>query len=420
MTEHFDNPTAGPARVAAEGRGRRRWVGLVAVLAAAVLIAGACSDSSDSSDGASATTEAAAAPENFSFPGPYPVGRTELTLGDRKVWVFYPADPSGIASAERLATYSSIEIFPEALKAIAPPQLVQDIPLDAYRDAPASTEGPFPVVIHSHGALDHALLASRHLRQLASWGFVAAGPEYPESDLAASALEQRGEVDRVDVQARVLALLEAQNATGSLAGTMDLDRLAAEGLSAGGGAALRFAARPEVKTVIARVPVPPVDVPVEVADDRAARAAAALEAYKTTAPPSKPSMVITGEIDAVIPLTSVEATFAWLAAPKRFAVVKNAGHNSFTDFCAPIQQLGGLAQFAGQIAVPEQLLILGSDGCLPENLDAEKAYDIIDHLTVAQLRNVFGIDAAQAAASLERSYLDEQFPGALARYEYVP
>ncbi len=279
MTEHFDNPTAGPARVAAEGRGRRRWVGLVAVLAAAVLIAGACSDSSDSSDGASTTTEAAA-PEDFSVPGPYPVGRTELTLGDRKVWVFYPADPSGIASAERLATYSSIEIFPEALKAIAPPQLVQDIPLDAYRDAPASTEGPFPVVIHSHGALDHALLASRHLRQLASWGFVAAGPEYPESDLAASALEQRGEVDRVDVQARVLALLEAQNATGSLAGTMDLDRLAAEGLSAGGGAALRFAARPEVKTVIARVPVPPVDVPVEVAEDRAARAAAALEAYK--------------------------------------------------------------------------------------------------------------------------------------------
>ena len=151
----------------------------MAALAAVTLIAGACSDSSDSSDGATATTEAAAAPEDFSVPGPYPVGRTELTLGDRKVWVFYPADPSGVASAERLATYSSIEIFPEALKAIAPPQLVQDIPLDAYLDAPASTEGPFPVVIHSHGALDHALLASRHLRQLASWGFVAAAPGVP-------------------------------------------------------------------------------------------------------------------------------------------------------------------------------------------------------------------------------------------------
>ncbi len=426
MTEHVD-ATTGRAGVTPSAR-RRRWVALVAALAAVTLIAGACSDSSDSSDGATATTEATASPEDFSVPGPHPVGRTILDLGDRRVWVFYPADPAGLSGAERLTTYSSLEVFPEALKAIAPAQLVQDIPIDAYVDAPASTEGPFPVVLHSHGSSGHAALTSRHLQQLASWGFVGAAPEYPERDLAANALGQQARADDTDVQRRALALLREQDASGLLAGTMNFDQLAAEGHSVGGGAALRFASEPEVTTVIGQAPVAPVDIDVpeelsgdENADARAAFVTQALDgAYAAATPPDKPSMLLAGEFDQAIPLASIEKTFSWLAPPKRFAVIKNAGHFSFGDFCKPIQDLGGVTQFAGQIPVPERVLRAGSDGCVPENLDAEKAYDVIDHLTVAQLRNVFGIDAAQAAASLERSYLDEQFPDTLAQYEYVP
>jgi len=423
MTEQFVTTDAVATR---RGRPGRRWFALGGALVVLVLVAAACGGSSET--GATATTEASAAPVNFSVPGPYPVGRTVLPMGDRQVWVFYPADPAGTASVEKLTKYSSIEVFPEALKAVAPPQLVQDIPIDAYRDALASTAGPFPVVIHSHGVSGHAALASRHLNLLASWGFVGAAVEYPERDLAANALGQQKQADDVAIQGRTLALLTEQNGTGPLAGIMNLDLLAAEGHSAGGSAALRFAADPAVKTVIGQAPGAGVRIEVPEAltgeanaEARAAFVTQALDAaYASTPPPDKPSMIIAGELDAIIPLTSIEKTFAWLAPPKRFAVIKNAGHFSFGDFCEPIQTLGGVTQFARQIPVPEGVLQSADDGCLPSNLEAETAYGVIDHLTVAQLRNVFGIEAPQAAASLERSYLDQQFPGTLAQYEYKP
>ena len=117
---------------------------------------------------------------------------------------------------------------------------------------------------------------------------------------------------------------------------------------------------------------------------------------------------------------SIRAISDWLKPPKRLAVLKGAGHNAFTDLCTPIRAQGGLLQYSGKLPAPDQLLRLGEDGCLPTNLDPELGYRLINHLTVAQLRNVFGIDAAQAQASLEQSYLDQEFPGTLARYTYAP
>ncbi len=40
-------------------------------------------------------------------------------------------------------------------------------------------------------------------------------------------------------------------------------------------------------------------------------------------------------------------------------------------------------------------------------------WGLIDHLTVAQLNQVFGIDPDVATASLDPDYLDETFPGLL-------
>jgi predicted dienelactone hydrolase len=125
-------------------------------------------------------------------------------------------------------------------------------------------------------------------------------------------------------------------------------------------------------------------------------------------------------VDETIPLTDIEAAFEWLARPKRFAVIAGAGHNSFTDLCGPIRAQGGLMQYSGRLPVPDGLLRRGEDGCTPANIDPEVAYRLINQLTVAQLRDVFGIDAEVAAVSLEQDWLDELFPGALARYTYEP
>jgi predicted dienelactone hydrolase len=413
----------------ATGRRDRRRTGLVALIIVLALTGAACSSSDDASTsggGDVTEPEAVVAPVDYSQRGPYPVGTTVLDLDDRRVYVFYPADPAATATADAVEGYSSSIGFPEDVLPLVPEELIQDIPLDAYRDPAPSPDGPFPTVIHSHGAGDHAAFASQHFEHMASWGFVTASPEHIERDLAASTLNRTVRGDDVAVLRATLGLLREQNEAGPLAGSMNLDQLAAAGLSAGGSAALRFAYDPEVVTVIGRAPAPGVsiEIPDDISADAEARRAYVADAlptaYATTPPPDKPSMLIAGEVDGTIPLANIEAAFDWLAPPKRFAVIAGAGHNSFTDLCGPIRAQGGLMQFSGRLPVPDGLLRRGEDGCTPADIDPEVAYRLIDQLTVAQLRDVFGIDAEVAAASLEQDWLDELFPGALARYTYEP
>ena len=77
-----------------------------------------------------------------------------------------------------------------------------------------------------------------------------------------------GDQDVTDLR-HTYALLQQQNASGLLAGSMSLQTVAAEGHSAGGGAALAFAQDPEVSTVIGLAPASPV----QSADDARRRSA---------------------------------------------------------------------------------------------------------------------------------------------------
>ena len=60
--------------------------------------------------------------------------------------------------------------------------------------------------------------------------------------------------------------------------------------------------------------------------------------------------------------------------------------------------------------------MLADDGCTDGYLDPATAYRVIDHLAVAQLRWVFGLDPTDA--SLTTEYVESLFPGALSRYEF--
>ena len=54
---------------------------------------------------------------------------------------------------------------------------------DAYRGVPVSTDGPFPVVLFSHGASSFRLQSTALTTHLASWGFVVVSPDYFERGL---------------------------------------------------------------------------------------------------------------------------------------------------------------------------------------------------------------------------------------------
>ena len=379
---------------------------LLAIVLSAVLAVGvaAC--------GSSSTTSSAAEPVDFSKPGPYSVGITTFDMGDRIAYVFYPADQGRLGEGTKVTSYSSGDAFPAALRAAIPKELIQEVPINATKDAPVATDGPFPILIHSHGFGGYPQFASQHLIQIASWGFVAAAPDHIERDLAANSLGKvvRSEQDVEDLR-NVLKRLEKENASGIFKGALNLDQVAAEGHSAGGGAAGKFAYDPAVKTFIGQAPVAPLKLAA------GASGTDILAAYATNPPPAKPTMIIAGEVDATIPLAGVKQEFDWLAPPKRLAVLAKAGHNAFTDICAPIRAQGGLMQYSGKLPAPDNLLKLGEDGCTNANLDTATGYSIINQLTIAQLRYVFGIDKSDV--SLSSDYLNSMYPGVLAQYTYV-
>ncbi|CAB4557899.1 unannotated protein [freshwater metagenome] len=379
-------------------------LGVLALCFMVIAGAAACGGSSSKSS----TSE----PIDFSKPGPYSVGITTFDMGDRIAYVFYPADPARLNEGTKVTSYSSGDAFPAALRAAIPKELVQEVPIDATKDAPVATDGPFPVLIHSHGFGGYPQYASQHLIQVASWGFVAAAPDHIERDLAANSLGKvvRGEQDVEDLR-NVLKRLEKENSSGIFKGALNLDQVGAEGHSAGGGAAGKFAYDPAVKTFIGQAPVPPLSLA------SGATAADRSAAYAATPPPNKPTMIIAGEVDLTIPLAGVKQEFDWLAPPKRLAVLAKAGHNAFTDICAPIRAQGGLMQYSGKLPAPDNLLKLGEDGCTNDNLDTATGYAIINQLTIAQLRFVFGIDKTDA--SLSADYLNSTYPGVLAEYTYV-
>ncbi len=415
-----------PIAMAARPAPRTTLLGL-SVVAVVVLLAGACAKDTGTATGpvtsgvtaGSVPGTVPAAPVNYSKPGPYPVGMQRLTMGATKVVVFYPATKDGLDKLTHVTSYSSGEAFDATLRQTVAglvPEFVQDIPIDAYQDAPINAEGPFPVVIHSHGFGGFYLFASQHFEQEASWGFVVAAPDHISRDLTAAAggkIVTDGDPDVTDLT-NTLDLLTQQNAsaTSPLKGGLDTQVVGAEGHSAGGRASYLFAAKtPQVKAWIGQAPSAPVrfdrsDTTLS-AEEQLAKRKELLAAAPVL---GKPSMIVAGEKDSVIPLPGIQAQYDWMQPPKRMMVVKNSGHAGFLDVCKPIRAQGGLQKYSDKLPTFAPLFKLGDDGCGADNVDPVLAYAFINHVMIAQYRYVFGEDTSDV--SLGKAYLEKTFPEA--------
>jgi dienelactone hydrolase len=400
---------------------------LLALVLLAAVVAG-CTDGDDAggsgggAPGNGAPEEVAAAePQDFSGRGPYTVGQLDLQLdADHTVAVFYPVDEVP-ADAEPYS-YSGETIFGPTISNLLPGALSDTITVpDTYVEAPPSADGPFPVVLHSHGFSGNLRFGNRHNAAVASWGYVvAAGHERLEDGHHAPL----GVVDggeRPDEFLDSDQLIDALDllASSELADVADTEQVAAEGHSAGGSASGTAAYDERVDLWIGQAPGTPLEpdtdlTPFQDEDGEGVDQAALLEA---TDPPEVPALIIAAEGDTVVELDRVEGTYEWLAGPKRLAVLADSGHAVFVDPCLPIREEGGLSSFVEGLGLDPAdvpLVELGENGCLPEDTDPEQVWRVIDHLTVAQLEEVFGDEPAVGTASLERGYLDETFPEALA------
>ncbi len=417
------------------------------VLAVAVALgAAACSDDGEGAEGdeTATTTEATFAPASdadpadFSGRGPYAVGQVDLHLdADHVVAVFYPVDPGTVPSDAEAYSYSGEDILDPAISAILPGALSGTVaPPDTWVGLPASGDGPFPTVLHSHGFSGNVRFGNQHNAAVASWGYVVAAVDHPERGLAAilasflaGGADDGERPDEYLDSDQLIAALDLLADTDELvdsplAGAIDTERVATEGHSAGGSASGTAAYDPRVDLWIGQAPGTPLEPGAdlaafteEVGTDGQTRPQLDVAALLgATSPPEVPSLIIAAEGDTVIPLDRVEQTYAWLDSPKRLAVIAGSGHAVFVDPCVPIRAEGGLSRFVENLGLnPDDvpLVELGENGCLPSDTDPEQVWGLINHLTVAQLNQVFQIDTDVATASLDPTYLDATFPGLL-------
>jgi predicted dienelactone hydrolase len=428
----------GSPALSKEGAMRHRtssvsWLALGATVLLVVAASACAADDNDMSapDPTSAPTEAV----DFSVRGPFAVGVTELDA-EPPVLVCYPAD-RGAVPEDAVAFRYTAEDHWGRFVGILTDQLRADFGFEveeAWRDIPASEQGEFPLVVLSHGAAMSRFGYSSHGAHLASWGYIVAIPRQAARDVEA-AIAAGGdtasivEADLEVIDRTIASLTSETGRSGSvLEDRVALDQIAVAGHSAGGAEALLSAYRSDVDTSIAIAPMPP--VPEDAAGDHqiveegwygfdTAVGEFDFGAYlASTEPPAKPSLIVFAQNDLLYPVEDARAVFDWLPSPKRFAVLADTGHFVFVDSCERSQEAGGSEAVAAALGMdPEsQEMRYIENGCSPADAPVVEVTALWNHLTVAHLRSVFDDDSASAEASLDATYLNQRFPGALADY----
>lgn len=375
---------------------RRRTAAALAALALLTPLAACSSDGSDSSEGPSgsgsgseATTTTVAedlgTDAAYAERGPDEVGTTSFALEDgRRVVAWYPA--TAAAADQPTESFDIASLLSPTLQEKIPADKRPLYDIDAHPGADAATDGPYPVVLFSHGYAGFPEQSAELVTHLASWGFVVVAPDHVERSLSGLlGIGAQGvpklEDPEVLSQSLDAALAEAEAEDSPLHELLDVDRVAVAGHSAGAGATYRTAtSEPRIKAFIAY------SIGLGGGPDG--------EGAEPPPVPEVPGMVMAGTGDETIPFEASEAVFDGMAAPKYFVSIEGAGHLVFADLCLIGKDLGGLAGLIAEVGLelPEQFSRLASDGCADDDLDPTKAFGAIDHLSVAFLRSTFGID----------------------------
>lgn len=384
------------------GSSRRRGAALVAGLVIAIVAAGCSSGSSSESGGHSDGGAVAGSKPAYAERGPYAVGVTTLSLPDRKVEVYYPAK-AGSTDGRPDATYVQTDPIPASVLAGLPQvpagvDLTMKIP--AVRDVSVATDGPFPLVIFSHGAGGWRGVYGSPLSGIASWGFVVASTDYAEYGLLAqfSGGVSGGAARTAAVHAAATGTIDLMTNENDAAQSrfhdaIDATKVGAIGHSAGGGTMFGLLDDPRVGAIVGWAPVGP----------------------KAPVTSHTPTMVIGGQKDIAITPASATRTYDALLPPKRLVEIGDMGHNAFSDACLAIRSgtdLIGIAKQLG-IGIPDALLNLGRNGCEKGALDTKEGWRIIQHFTVAELRVALGINRTPIGLGLQSA---SAFPGVAITY----
>lgn len=308
--------------------------------------------------------EEASAP---SEPGPFAVGRRTEQVVD----------------ASREDRTFSVEVWypSETQSAPTPYELIPGVAFDSAlstTDSPASAEGPFPVVVFSHGSGGLRQQSASIVETVASHGFVVVAPDHPGNTaidqlLGTQTAPQVTATNRVLDVGVVLDRLESQEIA---AGLVDIEKVAVMGHSFGGFTALAAAGGYD-----GIAGDPRVDVIVPLAPYSELLSNADLESI------SVPMLVVTGSDDRTTPVENQSTRpVNRSTGDSRLVLIDGAGHSSVTDVCAiaeAIENGGDAVPDGAAEAVRAQL-----GGTCDDPAALAQAFDVTEHYSVAFLRSV--------------------------------
>lgn len=329
--------------------------------------------------------------------GPHPVGTMDMVLDNEErplpVTIWYPAlNPDGL---EEIYTY------PANYPPVFPPLEVYGHAL--FEAAPDTANGPYPLVVWSHGFTSFRTMNVFWTEHLASYGFVVIAPDH----LGRSASEIANEPDTfwpmyyespVDIQL-VVDFAEAITNEGLMAGIIDMEHIAASGHSSGGFTVMQAAGGSLDMNVLAECEVKPsFDCPNAAGqEDNIAQmyGMAALpedgiipaivenrlDAVVAFAPDQMlfgangltnvtvPTLYMAGTNDLLVPFSDIETGFNSLGSDTAYMVVfGEGGHGLFQDTCETFPAMAAFGFY---------------DLCAEKVWDKLRAHDLVNHYATA-------------------------------------
>jgi dienelactone hydrolase len=360
-----------------------------------------------------------------SVPGPFAVGVSTFTVEDPSrpdpltnaprsltVEVWYPAEESSRALPRE--EYGIEDLFTEealSLLGIDPSVLQTRLLTDAARDAaPRPAEGPYPLVIFSHGNGGIRMQSTFLTVHLASHGYVVVAMDHQGNTISDVLLSGSGLPEDIlqvardrpaDCSVVIDALLARNQAPGDLLeGLIDPEEIGITGHSFGGFTSLAVSALDP--RIDASAPLAP--------PGSFALAAAAVN--PSTIPVD--TLILAGGKDQTLPFEEhQQEIFNQLPDGQRLLIdILTAGHFTFSDIC--IFDLEQIAQSAG---IDSQGIL--DDGCGAENIDPERGHEITNAFVAAffnaslrdsfpsrlLLRDMLGaLDPQEATAEIDLSF----------------
>lgn len=318
--------------------------------------------------------------------GPYDVGVQTITIMDEArqrpltVDVWFPiADATGLPPHQY--TYSP-GVYYESPTAVTS---------DATNIAP---DGPYPLVVYSHGSGGLRYIASNYTEAIASNGYIVASADHTgntateritgtDADFDVTALNRPQ-----DVAAVIDEMTNPQHVdTAGFVANLDPERIAVSGHSFGGFTAYAMASGyandlgaferdPRVDAIIALAPA---------TGDGSDR----LLTDEQLAAITIPSLVMVGTNDRTTPATpNVDRPWELSNGSPRYRLdLIDAQHESFTDIC-DYQQTTSLRPGVPQLIL-DTIDVYAEEGCTPADMPIERVKELTNTFAITFLDSIF-------------------------------